>query len=250
MPKLSALALGAALLTACGPTAHDLRNAQIHYDLGVNAMELQHDPQTALREFQAALQANPNMPEVQNGLGLVDHLMLHKPEEAVPHYLKALELDPKYSEAANNLGAAYLDLGRYADAARLFQQALSDELYRTPYIAEGNLGWALYKEGDVQGGLKQLRAAVERNPGYCQGYRSIGIIDADQGKLDEAEREFRRFHEKCPDIPESNYRLGLVLLKEGHGDEARDALRACAGSQNAKDTDLGLECGRLLKLLQ
>ncbi|MHB1846848.1 MAG: social motility TPR repeat lipoprotein Tgl [Deltaproteobacteria bacterium] len=252
MPRIfPSLALALALaLTGCGPSAHDLENAQIHYDLGVNAMELQHDPQSALKDLEAAVQANPNMEQAQNALGLVYHMMLHRPEEAVPHYLRALELDPKDSEAANNLGAAYTDLGRYADAARMFQRALADELYRTPYIAEGNLGWVLYKEGDVQAGLQHLENAVRTNPAYCQGYRSLGMIDAEQGKLEAAEREFTRFHDKCPNLPESSYRLGLVLLKEGRDAQAREQLRACAEAKGAKDTDLGAECGRLLKLMQ
>lgn len=239
-----------ALLAACGPSTHDIEQAQIHYDLAVNAMEQQHDAPTALRELQAAIDKNPDMAEAQNTLGLVDHLMLHKPEEAVPHYLKALQLNPKYSEAANNLGAAYIDLGRYDDAAAMFRRALADELYRTPYMAEGNLGWALYKSGDVAGGIQHLTTALQQNHGYCQGYRSLGMIYAETGKLDDAEREFSAYHEKCPDIPEADYRLGLVLLKEGKQDRARAEIQACADAKAAKDTDLGAECARLIKLMQ
>ncbi len=116
------------LLAACGPSAHDVEAAQIHYDLGVNAMVQQHDVPTALRELEIAIAKNPRLAEAQNAIGLVDHLMLHKPDEAVAHYHRALELNPKYSEAANNLGNAYLDLGRYNAAAAMYRRALSDEL--------------------------------------------------------------------------------------------------------------------------
>ncbi|MHB8419189.1 MAG: social motility TPR repeat lipoprotein Tgl [Myxococcales bacterium] len=245
--------LGAAAIAAlagCGPTAKDIEAAQIHYDLGVNAMEQQHDAPSALKELETAVLKNPNMAEAQNAIGLVDHLMLHKPEEAVAHYLRALELNPKYSEAANNLGADYLDLGRYAEAAAMFRRVLADELYRTPYVAEGNLGWALYKSGDVAGAVQHLKAALAQNRGYCQGYRSLGLIDAETGRLEDAEQEFSLFHEKCPDVPEASYRLGLVLLKEGKQDRAREELAACADAKAAKDTDVGTACARLLKLMQ
>jgi type IV pilus assembly protein PilF len=238
------------LVAACGPSTRDIEAAQIHYDLGVSAMEQQHDAPTALRELEIAIAKNPRLAEAQWAIGIVDHLMLHKPEEAVGHYLRALELNPKYSEAANNLGDAYIDLGRYTEAAAMFRRALSDELYRTPYLAEGNLGWALYKSGDTDGGIQHLKAALAANKGFCQGYRLLGMIYAESGKLDDAEQQFVTFHEKCPDFPEADYRLALVLLKEGKQDRARQELEACADAKASKDTDLGTECARLLKLMQ
>ena len=75
-----------ALPVACGPSQKDLESAQIHFDLGVNAMENGHDAQSALRELRMSLQANPSFGDAYNALGLVYHLMLHRPEEAVNDY--------------------------------------------------------------------------------------------------------------------------------------------------------------------
>jgi type IV pilus assembly protein PilF len=233
---------------ACGPTTKDLENAQIHYDLGVSAMENAHDTQAALRELQAAVQANPDLGDAYNALGLVYHLMLHRPEEAVTNYQKALKLDPRNSEAANNLGAALTDLGRYAEAAAMFQRALSNDLYRTPYIAQGNLGWALYKSGDAAGGIGHLKTAVQINPEYCQGYRSLGMIASEQNQLSEAEAEFKAFEKHCPTMCESHYRLAMVLLKRGDQPGARDQLGQCTAG--CPSSDLSGECERLLKMMQ
>ncbi len=249
-PTFGSLGLAALGLVACGINAHDRENAQIHYDLGVNAMEQSHDAQTALKELEISAAANPDMPEVHNAMGIVYHLMLHKPDEAVAQYQLALKLDPKLTEAANNLGAALTDLGRYSEAAEMFKRALADELYRTPYIAEGNLGWVLYKSGDVAGGIQHLKAAIATNAGYCQGYRSLGMIYAETNQLADAETQFTRFHDKCPDLPEASYRLGLVLLKEDQQDRAKQQFQACADAKEAKDTDLGSECARMIKLMQ
>jgi Tfp pilus assembly protein PilF len=242
--------LGLALIGACEVSAHDKEAAQIHFDLGVNAMEVAHDPQSALKEFQIALKANPDMADVEDGLGLVYHVMLHKPEVAVEHYRRALKLNPKFTEAANNLGGVLTELGRYAEAAEQFKRVLADELYRTPYIAEGNLGWALYKEGAVVDGIQHLKTSLALNPGYCQGYRSLGMIYVENGRLEDAETQFGHFHEKCPDLPEASYRLGLLFLKEGKQERAKEQLQACAEAKAAKDTDLGAECARMLKLMQ
>jgi Tfp pilus assembly protein PilF len=132
----------------------------------------------------------------------------------------------------------------------MFRKALADELYRTPYIAEGNLGWVLYKSGDVPGGIQHLKAAIALNAGYCQGYRSLGMIYAETSQLADAETQFTRYHDKCPDLPEASYRLGLVLLKEDQQDRAKQQFQACADAKEAKDTDLGSECSRMIKLMQ
>ncbi len=236
------------MLSACGPTRKDIETAQIHYDLGVNAIENGHDAPSAVRELQIALQLNPHLADAQNALGLVYHLMLHRPEGAVPHYIEALKLDPKNSDYKNNLGAVYIELGRYSEAIPLFQQCLQDVLYRTPYIAQGNLGWALYKSGDVKGGIEHLKQSVDLNPEYCQGYRSLGMLYSSEGQLTEARKEFEAFQRHCPTLPEGHYRLGLILLKLDDQRHARDEFAACAKDQAS--SDLGIECERLLKLLQ
>jgi type IV pilus assembly protein PilF len=238
-------------IAGCGPTQKEIEAAQIHYDLAVNAMENAHDAPTALHELQVALQLNPRSADAQNATGLVLHLMLHRPEQAVPHYLEAIKLDPKNSEIKNNLGACYLDLGKYPEAMVLFEQALQDVLYRTPFIAQGNLGWALYKSGDIQGGIQHLKLSVQLNPEYCQGYRSLGMIYSDSGQLAEARHAFESFQKRCPQLPEGHYRLGLVLLKLNEQGRARDEFAACVKDQKDQpNSDLGAECDRLLKLLQ
>jgi type IV pilus assembly protein PilF len=201
-----------------------------------------------VRELQLTLQLNPHMAEAQNALGLVYHLMLHRPEESIPHYLEALKLDPKNSEFKNNLGAVYIDLGRYSEAIPLFKQCLQDVLYRTPFIAQGNLGWALYKSGDVTAGIEHLKMSVDLNPEYCQGYRSLGMLYSSEGMLADARLEFEAFQRHCPKLPEGHYRLGLILLKLDEQKRAREEFAACAKDQTA--SELGVECDRLLKLLQ
>jgi type IV pilus assembly protein PilF len=245
--RLAAGCLCLCVPLGCGPTQKDIESAQIHYELAVNAMENAHDAPTALHELQVALQLNPRMADAQNATGLVLHLMLHRPEQAVPHYLEAIKLDPKNSEIKNNLGACYLDLGRYAEAIALFEQALQDVLYRTPFIAQGNLGWALYKSGDTRGAVEHLKIAVQLNPEYCQGYRSLGMIYNDAGQLTDARRAFEAFQKRCPQLPEGHYRLGLVLLKLDEQSKARAEFAACVKDQ--PNSDLGAECDRLLKLL-
>jgi type IV pilus assembly protein PilF len=242
-------ALGALglVFAGCGPTNKDIENAKIHYDLGVSAMQNQRDPQTALKEMEIALKANPDMADAQNVMGLVYQFMLHRPDEAVVHYQAALAINPKFSECANSLGTAYIELGRYGEAKKMFEQVLADDLYPTPYIAQGNLGWALYKSGDTANGIAHLRIAVQLNPSYCQGYRSLGTIFYELGQLAEAEKEFTLYQGQCPKVCEAGYRLGLTYLKENQQEKAHQQFATCAA---CKEADIAAECSHLLNLMQ
>ena len=82
-------------------------------------------------------------------LGMVYHALEHL-DESIGHYEQAVELKPSFSEAHNNMGTVLIDLGRYDDAIDSFKVALGDILYRTPALAEGNMGWAYYKKGRDQ----------------------------------------------------------------------------------------------------
>jgi type IV pilus assembly protein PilF len=241
------LALVGLLCAGCGPTNKDIETAKIHYDLGVSAMQNQRDAQAALKEIEIALKANPDMADAQNVMGLIYQFMLHRPDEAVGHYQAALRIDPKFMEAANSLGTAYIELGRYGEASKMFERVLADDLYATPFIAQGNLGWALYKGGNAANGIAHLRTAIQLNPGYCQGYRSLGTIFYELGQMGEAEKEFTQFQSQCPQVCEAGYRLGLTFLKEGQQDKARQHFVTCAA---CKEADIASECSHLLKLMQ
>src|SRR5713226_936520 len=109
--------------------------------------------QGALHEFQIALEMDPNLAEAHYAIGTLLHLSFGRREQAIEHFDKALAIRPNYSEAKANLANVYLDLGQYDRAIALYREALNDMLYPTPYIAQGNLGWALYKKGDTRGAL-------------------------------------------------------------------------------------------------
>lgn len=231
------LALG---LAACrhGPSEKDRDTANSHYQLGLIAQQ-NGDVREAYREFEQALQADPGNAEVHQSIGILLHLSFGRPAEAERHYLRALELKPGYSEAKTNLGNVYLDQGRYDDAIRLYREALADMLYPTPFIAQGNLGWALYKKGQLQQALAAIRGAVAQNPRFCLGYRNLGIIHEETGDGREACRQYARFRETCPEAADAWRREGVCQARSGQVDEARNSFAQCEARAQAgelKDT--------------
>ncbi len=203
----------------------DREAAAIHYDLGVEA-QLK-DPPAAMKEFDAALQLDPEMPEAWHAKGLLLHVVYKRYEEAAAAYQKALELKPNFSDAKANLGNLYLDEKRYDDAIKLYEQALNDMTYRTPFIAHGNLGWAHYMKGQTREAIEETKTALTINPGYCLGYRTLGTIYTDQGSTEEACKQFGKYRENCPDVPDAHFREGTCLAKLGNTEAAAKSFDLC-----------------------
>lgn len=246
MPRLSVawpLAL-AFLLFGCKhvPTEKERHSAEIHYDLGVQAQQVG-NMQEALSEYQKAIELDPENPDVRNALGIVLHLSFRRPAEAIEQYNKALELRPNFSEAKTNLANVYLDQGRYDEAIKLYEQALNDMLYPTPFIAQGNMGWAYYKKGNTEKALENIRAAVTLNPNFCLGYKNLGLIFDQTGQTEEACRQFTRYREACPDMAEAYMHEGVCQAKLGQVEAAREHLTTCEAK--AAQPALKDECRRL-----
>lgn len=237
----------ALLLGGCKhiPTEKEVQGAQIHYDLGIQAQQT--DPQSAYREFEAALQLDPDFPEADNAMGVVLHLAFNKPDEAIAHYQHALLVRPTFTEVRTNLANVYLDQKRYDEAIALYEQALNDMLYATPFIAQGNLGWAFYKKGDTKKGIDYIKAAVTTNPKFCLGHRNLGTIYDEMGNTVEACRQFGKFREGCPDVADAYYREGVCLAKQGEAAAAKKSFEGC--QSKALNDDVREDCRRLAEKL-
>ena len=230
------------------PTDKERRSAEIHYDLALQAQQ-QGMMQDALRELKVSLENDPDYPEAHNAMGILLHLVFRRPTEAIGHYERALKVRPSFSEARTNLANVHLDQGRYDEAIKLYEQVLNDMLYPTPYIAQGNLGWALYKKGETNRAVESIKAAVTTNPSFCMGYRNLGIIFDETGKTDDACRQFSRYRESCPDMADAYMREGVCQARRGEVDAAKDAFTACEAKAKPAEQELKDDCRRLLEKL-
>ncbi len=229
------------------PTPQDRQAAAVHYDLGIQ-YQGQANVRGALVEYQKALEFDPDFEKALNALALLQHMSFGEHEKAIPNYKRALELKPDFSDAAVNLGNVYLDLGRYDEAIPLYERALTDMTYPTPYLPENNLGWALYKKGQVSDGLQHIRTALVHNPKFCLGYKNLGLIFADQKDATRSREAFRHYAAHCPAHCDAHYRLGKAHLTAGDSVAARASFTECARVGDANDC--GSECKKLLDLMR
>ncbi|MFY3745151.1 tetratricopeptide repeat protein [Anaeromyxobacter sp. Red801] len=242
-----AAVLSASLACAHAPSAKERRGAEIHHDLGVEALRAGR-AQEALREFDQALAAVEEFPEAHLGRGLVLELGFGRLEEAEKAYRRALALRPGYSEAHNNLGQLLAKTGRLQAAVAEFDLALADMMYREPYVARCNKGQALWRMGRKDEGLAELRTCLSMAPRYCDGRRELGRIRLSEGQVKEAIEELDAYARNCDQRPDAHLQLGLARMKAGDVAGARAAFERCQAIGDG--TNEGEECRRSLGRLQ
>ena len=224
------------------------RSAEIHYDLGTNLLQ-NGDVQGALKEYLDAEKEDEDLPQAHNALGLLYAYSLSRPDEAEQHFRKAIALDKDFSEARNNLGSFYMARGRFAEAVPQFEQALANPLYRDRIVAETNLGWALYKTGKAEKGVRRIESALVIAPKYCLGWRQLGTIHAERGELQAAGDAFAKYAASCPETADAHLQSGRILARQTRAAEARVAFQRCAGSTDQREASVARECQRLLREL-
>lgn len=232
----------AAFATACATSTSSTEkraaSASISYDIGLEALA-RGDSRGALRELLRTVATDDEFAPAHHALGLVYH-NLGRLDDALKHYNRAIELRPKFSEAYNNRGVLLIDMGRYDDAIASFKVSLSDILYETPSLAEGNMGWAYYKKGDVDNAVKHLGNAIAVNPAFCRGYEWLMRIGLDSHNAPQVVANGKRFKKYCMDNPtigksldraylrEMQYYVGVGYLQQGDAQNARQWFSQCA----------------------
>jgi Tfp pilus assembly protein PilF len=234
-------------LVSCGGMSAEqkVQAAEIHQQQGDNLLH-DGDAQQALKEYLQSIDY-ADSPEARNGVGLIYAWSLGRPADAEKEFKAALELRPDYSEAQTNLGALYISRGRFAEAIPVLEKAARDPLYRSRVLAQSDLGWALYKSGKAEQGIAEIRGALTVAPKYCLGWRQLGTIYSEQGKLDDAGQAFARYADECPDVPDAHLQSGKVLVRQAKAEQARSEFERCAVVKNEKDKSVAQECQKFLQ---
>ena len=83
-------------------------------------------------------------------------------------------------------------------------------------------GRSLYEGGERQGGFPQQAFRLQADDAQAQN--NLGIVRAQQGRLDEAAARFQQALRLKPDYPDAHNNLGIVLEKQDQLDEALNGL--------------------------
>lgn len=138
----------------------------------------------------------------------------HLPEAAA-QYEKARQDNPKLTAATHRLALARDELGDHAAALVEYQRALKEKPHDADLL--NDYGWSLYCEHSWAEAEKQFRAALKVAPKHEKAWNNLGMVLAQQGKVEESLAAFGKV------VPPAAARCNLayILLTQGKRDEAR-----------------------------
>ena len=263
----------------------DPTDAASHDYLGVTLSDSGLSDQ-ALAEFQKAVELDQSLAPAHYHLASA-YTRANNQKEAVHEYEKALWLQPTMVEARNGLSAVCWKSGDLDGAIRLLQQIID----ANPgfWEARYNLGLALWQhyrdpgrlpqKDDLEEAIRQLRAALQQQPGQPKIYLVLGQVLAEtedlaggveilrkgadlahgdpeylynlgsalrmEGDLNAAEQAFRKTLQLRPDHAQARRALGLVLRQRGELEAAAAEFRRAA-SQQPTDAEIRHNLGSVL----
>jgi tetratricopeptide (TPR) repeat protein len=182
-----------ALAVAKAGLARHPGSAALHENLGV-ALATRGDQDTATRELEAAVKAQPGEPMYQ--LTLAHWLNVWHVKGAAPHLDAARDLAKDDYAMLLSIGFEYRMAGEFDSCITLFDRviALKD-------AGEARTDRALCKLGakDDKGTVDDLRAAVAKEPGYAQAHYYLAGRLASAKHYKEAAGEYARYLELAPE---------------------------------------------------
>ncbi len=184
----------------------------------------------AERLYLRLLERNPQgYADIHNYLGLI-YFQKGLLERAAQHLEKALALNPKYTEASLTLVVTYNEMGRFADAERVFTKATQVVQTKAPALdpfiqgklanEHGKLGDSYYELGRYEEALEEYQKALRLRPDFVDILTKIGIALLEQRALEKAIQYFLKAKEANPRYLPASIHLGMAYYRRGDIDLA------------------------------
>ncbi|MBA2340760.1 MAG: protein kinase [Pyrinomonadaceae bacterium] len=167
-------------------------------------------------------------------------------DAAARDYEKALELQPEFPEAHNRLGRALLAKGQFREAANEFRKAIEQRHGDYP-TAHYNLGFTLQQQRDAFNALNAYNEAIKSAGGnYPDAYYQIGLLQFELRHYAESADALRKAIEQNGGRdPEAYFKLGLSLISQKKMDEAEQAFRTAVEQREGNFAEAHYNLGLL-----
>ncbi|MCU7904240.1 MAG: type IV pilus biogenesis/stability protein PilW [Candidatus Thiodiazotropha sp. (ex Epidulcina cf. delphinae)] len=213
---LSLLLIGCAsqekMTDATGNLGREKRTspAKIYVEMGMAYMR---DGQSAvaMQKLKKAIAVDDDFPEAHNVIAIL-YEQLGESDLAGVHYDRAVELDGRDPYIRNARGSYYCRRGRFEAAAQEFQQALSNPLYPTPWVAMTNAGLCVERAGERAEAEDFYRQALTANPQYPTALFQMAECSLQQQKDLSARAYLERYHSELQPSAASLW-LGVQIEK-------------------------------------
>jgi Tfp pilus assembly protein PilF len=122
------------------------------------------DYEGAIEAFRASIATHPSA-EAHTFLGWsLSHI--GKLDEAIAQCKIAIKLDPEFGNPYNDIGVYLMSMGRSEEAIPWFEKAIAAKRYCCYHYAHGNLGQVLLGQGRIEEAERAFKRALEHDPHY------------------------------------------------------------------------------------
>ncbi|MCU0664187.1 MAG: tetratricopeptide repeat protein, partial [Myxococcota bacterium] len=148
------------------------------------------------------------------------------------------------SEAHNALGVVLIHLKEYPEAIGLLQASAGEVLNREPWLANGNLGWALIEQGEYDQAIEVLRRSIFDQPKFCVGMYRLGQAYYLKQQYPQAQAALASAisvdEPACQAFQDAHHLLGMTYLHQSQDARAIEALERCV--ELGTTTPMGQAC--------
>jgi tetratricopeptide (TPR) repeat protein len=194
--------------------------------LGLLLIQFGGEPERGREELSRALADGDTLPRDEYLMlrAANRHFVDHDLEGALGEYELINELYPRHMAAYNNRGRILFQLGRYQEAADMFEKAAEiDPMGTIPLV---NLAFMhVTTLPDPAAAEDACRRLIAIEPEIANYHSMLGWALAVQGRYDEAEAAFERALEIEPEHPYAMPNLGYTLMAAGQPELALLYLR-------------------------
>lgn len=168
--------------------------------------------------------------DVFNMLGVINHNE-GKFQHAIDFFEKALQKNPHYTEALLNLAVLYNDLGKYAEAKKLYaklRKGKGSEPRQIEPVLQGKLSNLHADIGDIYRNIglyshavAEYQKALQHNPHFVDIRLKLGMALRDAGELATAITELKNVIKQEPKYTDAFVQLGITYYALGKATDAR-----------------------------
>ncbi len=168
-------------------------------------------------------------------------------QQALVAFREALAIDFNFIQCRNNMGLFEMKLGKLDDAKETFQECI--KIQPKYPDAHYHLAEILQKRGDLDAAIEEYETATRLNPNYFEAQRDLGLAiyeKASSGLIDmiDCEDKLKLAERLAPTNPMIHYHLGNIYCADGKLDEAENEFKM-ALSLDGRLAGAHYELGRL-----
>jgi Tfp pilus assembly protein PilF len=134
-------------------------------------------------------------------------------------FQRAIDLDPNYPNSHHWYSTLLAHLGRFDEAISEANRALDLDYFSPATGAQ--LGQVLYRARRYDQAIAALRKTIDLEPNFSASHYYLGLCYLMQEKRDDAEAEFKKALMISPNIPDFIALLGYTNAVAGRRDQAR-----------------------------